>query len=178
VRPERFTLEKNSFTSSSLESATFRLVAQCLNHYATVCEQSVLKVPRHEYDLWPQPHAGVQDVVPPLLARCLTTHTDNFTLTAILNNLRWQCNVVPWRVGHVPRHGTISWTSKRLAQPWDSKQVWNLWTRPLNTRPFTLCRQFARLWHRQFFRVSRRKYMKRVSNSGSTTWDGITLHFE
>jgi hypothetical protein len=30
-------LKKNSFTPSDLEHATFRLVAQCLNHYTIVC---------------------------------------------------------------------------------------------------------------------------------------------
>jgi hypothetical protein len=35
VRPEGLGKLKNSFTSSGLEPATFRLVAQCLDHYAT-----------------------------------------------------------------------------------------------------------------------------------------------
>jgi hypothetical protein len=37
--PERLGQFKKS-TSSGLESATFRLVAQCLNHYATVCPKT------------------------------------------------------------------------------------------------------------------------------------------
>jgi hypothetical protein len=38
VRPEGSRkLKQNSFTSSGLEPATFRLVAQCLSHYATSC---------------------------------------------------------------------------------------------------------------------------------------------
>jgi hypothetical protein len=38
VRPEGLgKLKKNSFTSSGLEPATFRLVVQCLNNYVTAC---------------------------------------------------------------------------------------------------------------------------------------------
>jgi hypothetical protein len=39
VRPEGFGKSKNVFTSSGLEPATFRLVAEYLNHYATACPQ-------------------------------------------------------------------------------------------------------------------------------------------
>jgi hypothetical protein len=35
VRQEGIDKFKNSFSSSGLDPATFRLVAQCLNHYAT-----------------------------------------------------------------------------------------------------------------------------------------------
>jgi hypothetical protein len=34
VRPEGFLCKLKKFTSPVLENATFRLVAQCLNHYA------------------------------------------------------------------------------------------------------------------------------------------------
>jgi hypothetical protein len=37
VRSEGLRIFKKSFTSSYLEHSTFRLVAQCLNHCATVC---------------------------------------------------------------------------------------------------------------------------------------------
>jgi hypothetical protein len=47
VRPLGLSELKTSFISSSLEPATFRLIAQCLNHYTTACHPSFLLT-----DIW------------------------------------------------------------------------------------------------------------------------------
>jgi hypothetical protein len=65
VRPEglgNLKKKKNSFTSTGLEPATFRLAAQCFNNYATACpdiinklqkiKKNAIKSPAVQTELW------------------------------------------------------------------------------------------------------------------------------